>query len=406
MKDARSIGTMWIVAGAGLLCLMAAPGCVPKVSRRQTDIMEKTGAVKVSAAELRAMVNDLADRLVGRLELTSDRIRTETQDPAVRRLALGFKVEAIPAVYAAAYHADPLTGAIDLWGLAFQLSTYVDDGAGAKAFGQEQALARAASRGLLADTDAVLQRVAVGPQAFAKARGNVERWAREHPIEYRLSSRASVAQHMVELRDENRDAFVAVGAVSDTMENLSERLNTFAAQLPKQARWQAEILIADMAGERGMSGALGDVHDVGSAARRVEDLLRKVPGVLSAAGPQAHEALAAERRALLAGVDSQRVQTLEFATAERLALLAAVREERIALAAAFRQERIETLVELDAIKSRGVASAVDGLKDVVDYALWRVTGALLLLMLAATALAVLGYRFTLGRHRSAGASLH
>jgi hypothetical protein len=204
-----------------------------------------------------------------------------------------------------------------------------------------------------------------------------------------------VAAVAAELHSENRDAFVAVGAVSDTLENLSERLNTYAVQLPKQARWQAELLVLDMAGERGMEGALGDVHELGAAARRANDLLGDLPEALGAAG-SVRELVAAERRAALEGVNAQRLHTLEYATAERLAVLAALREERIAVVAALRQERIESLTELDGIKSRGIEASLVGLRDLVDYTLWRVAALLLLLMAAATTFGVVGYRLTIG----------
>ena len=71
----------------------------------------------------------------------------------------------------------------------------------------------------------------------------MERWARAHPVERALVSRASIATYMAECASGERDAFVAVGEVSDTIESLSQRLNTYAAELPKQARWQAEILL-------------------------------------------------------------------------------------------------------------------------------------------------------------------
>jgi hypothetical protein len=109
------------------------------------------------------------------------------------------------------------------------------------------------------------------------------------------------------------------------------------------------------------------------------------------------EILAAERRAVLAGIHDQRVQTLGYLTAERVALLAAARDERMALVAALHQERIESLVEVDAIKTRGIDSAFAGLRDLIDYALWRVAALLVGLMLGTTMLAVLAYRLTLGR---------
>jgi hypothetical protein len=385
----------------GLLVVGVASGCAPTVGRRQTDIMEKTGVVSVSAAVLRARVNDLAERLAGRIEETSDQIRMEARDPVLRRRALRVKIEAIPALYSAAYRGDPLQAAMDVWAFAFQVSQFVE-GAGRDYFGPQQPLVRALARDMLADADAVVEGIAVGPEPLARARGRVEAWAREHPIERNLTARPSIASSMAEMRSE-RDAFVAVGAAAETLEDVSERLNTYAAQLPKQARWQAELLVADMSAEPVVADALGDVHALGETARRANDLVADAPGLVAAASSPVRAMMADERRAVLAEVDAQRLQTLQFATAERLAVLAAVREERIAAFAALRDERVEILKELDAIKSRGVDSAVVGLEQVVDYALWRVAGVLALLIALGAVLFVVAHRLTLGRRDRAPA---
>jgi hypothetical protein len=184
-------------------------------------------------------------------------------------------------------------------------------------------------------------------------------------------------------------------------------MNTYAAQMPKIARWQAEILIADMTGAHGVEGALGDLHEVGTAARRATDFLSGVPGLIETE----REMLAAERRAVLAGIDVQREQTLGYLSAERLAVLAAAREERIAvvdvlreerrtLLEAIRQERIAALAEADAIKTRAVESALAGMRDLIDYTLWRVAALCLCLMLVAAIFGVIAYRLTIGRHVS------
>lgn len=397
MRGTRRAGT-WLGLGAGILALATA-ACAPKVGRRQTEVMEKSGQVSVSAALLRAKTNVLADRFADRFEETADRIRTGSSDRAVRRRALAFKVDVVPAVYTAAYRADPLAAAMDLWALAFQAVQYVEDGAGRDAFGAGQPLAREASHDLLAETDTFVQGFAARPEDFVQARGKMEAWVRTHPIQHTFSSRPSVAAFAAELRSEGRDAFVAVGQVTDTIETVSERLNTYAAQLPKLARWQAELLISEETGERDVEDVLGDVAALGATARRTNELLDDVPGVVGAAESPLRRLLADERRAVLEGVNQQRHHTLEFVTAERLAVLAAVREERVATVAALRQERIETLAEVDAIKTRAVDSAVAGLRDLLDYALWRVFGLLVVLMVSATVLGVIGYRLTVGRRR-------
>jgi hypothetical protein len=382
---------------AAVLVALAAWACAPKVAHRQTDVMEKAGTITVSAAELRAAVNALADRFADQIEETADRVGAATQDPAIRRRTLAFKIDAVPAVYTAAYRADPLAGVIDAWALAFQVDHYLRDGAGRDSFGAGQGTARDGARELVAEADLVSRRV-IRPGEFDRARADVEAWARRNPVRYTFSSRPSCTAYTAGLRAEGRDAFVAIGSVSDTAEAVSERLNTFAAQVPKLARWQAELLLSETAGERSLEAALGDVAAVGSAARRVEGVLAGAPDVTGATAA-ARAVLAEERRAVLESVDAQRLATLEFATSERLAVLAALKEERIATLAALQQERIEALQEVDAIKTRAVETAVAGLKEVVDHAIWRLAALLLFFLVTAAVLGTVAYRLTVGRHR-------
>lgn len=393
-SPAGSVGT------SAVLVALAAWACAPKAAHRQTDVMEKAGTITVSAAELRAAVNALADRFADQIEETADRIGAATQDPAIRRRALAFKIDAVPAVYTAAFRADPLAGVIDAWALAFQVDHYLRDGAGRDAFGPAQGVARDGVRELMAEADLVSRRV-IRPGEFDRARADIEAWARKNPVRYTFSSRPPCTAYTAGLRAEGRDAFVAIGSVSDTAEAVSERLNTFAAQVPKVARWQAELLLAETAGERSLEAALGDVAALGSTARRVEGVLDGAPDVAGAAAA-ARAVLAEERRAVLDAVNAQRLATLEYATSERLAVLAAVREERLATLAALRQERIEALQEADAIKTRAIDTSVAGLKEVVDHAIWRLAALLLFFLVTAAVLGTVAYRLTVGRSRPTG----
>ena len=286
---------------------------------------------------------------------------------------------------------------IDAWALAYQVDHYLKDGAGRDAFGPAQGIARDGARELVAEADLVSRRV-IRPGEFDRARADIEAWARRNPVRYTFSSRPSCTAYTAGLRAEGRDAFVAIGSVSDTAEAVSERLNTFAAQVPKVARWQAELLLAESAGDRTLEAALGDVAALGSTARRVEGVLDGAPDVAGAMAA-ARAVIAEERRAVLDAVNAQRLATLEYATSERLAVLAALREERLATLSALRQERIEALQEADAIKTRAVDTAIAGLKEVVDYAIWRLAALLLFFLVTAAVLGTVAYRLTVGRPR-------
>src|SRR5262249_23068001 len=150
----------------------------------------------------------LVDRAAGRIELAADRIRTETQDEALRRGALVLKLDVIPAIYAAGFRADPLAAAVDVWGFAFQFSQYMENGAGQRAFGPSQSSVRECARDLLADADAVIKAIAIRPEYFDDSRARVQGWATTHPVEYTFSARASAAALVADLRSDQRNVFL------------------------------------------------------------------------------------------------------------------------------------------------------------------------------------------------------
>jgi hypothetical protein len=392
--------------GTALVALLVAVGAAgacgaPKVSRRQTDIMEKAGTVNVSAAVLRVGVNDLVDRFAGRIEHSADRIVEQADTSAVRQRALALKVDAIPMVYTAGYRADPLSAAVDVWVLAFQFREYVQTGAGHTAFGAQQRLLQETARDQLADVDAVMRSIAIRPEHFDRARPQVEQWAAQHPIERTFAGRPSGASLLTSLRSEDQDVFLVVGTVSDTLDNVSERLNTYAAQLPKQARWQAELLASGVTAGLPLDRTFADVHDLGTAARHATGVLEGIPALLDAE----RELLAGERRAVLAGIDGQRRQTLalltEYMTGERQTLVTVARDERLATLAALQKERLETIASVDSMRKLTVDSSLVGLRDLVDYTIWRVAMLIAGLMLFAAVLGVLTVRLTSGHGKGA-----
>ena len=207
MSGIRTASTARPWTGAALVALLvallAAGACgAPKVTKRQTDIMEKAGTVSVSAAVLRVGVNDLVDRFAGRIEQSADRIVEQADTAAVRQRALALKVDAIPMVYTAGFRADPLSAAVDVWVLAFQFREYVETGAGRTAFGPQQGLLQETAREQLADVDAVMRTIAIKPEYFDRARPQVEQWAAAHPIEHTFAGRTSGASLLTSLRSD------------------------------------------------------------------------------------------------------------------------------------------------------------------------------------------------------------
>jgi hypothetical protein len=141
---------------------------------------------------------------------------------------------------------------------------------------------------------------------------------------------------------------------------------------------------------------------VATTARKASGVLDGIPALLEAE----REIIASERRAVLAGIDSQRLQTLgvlkEYVSGERLALVAAVRDERVATVAAVHQERLETIAAVDSMRKVTVDSSLVGLRELVDYTIWRVAMLVAALMLLAAVLGIVAVRLTSGHGHGRG----
>ena len=167
----------------------------------------------------------------------------------MRRRAILWKADGIPALYAAAFRPDPLAGGLDLWVLLVQMDLYFPEGAGKAAFGAEQPIALAALEQMSAAVEKTAALISAQPEHLARRREDVEKFARAHPIEGSLSARTTAAGELAKFFDQqDLDAFAVVGRAGDALEDLSLRLGSYSTLLPKEIRWQEELLTGEVAG--------------------------------------------------------------------------------------------------------------------------------------------------------------
>ena len=375
-----------------------AAGCVSTAPPRRSAVQERAGSGSMSAAELRTRVYEAAERLGGTLEIAADEIRSKSSDPAVRRRALLWKADGILALYAAAFRPDPFVGALDLWVLVEQMHLYLADGDGKTFFGAEQPTAQAAARQMLALCDEVGTSVASSPESLDRWRSEVQKFARDHPIQGRFSSRSTAASELAKFLDQEKGgALAAVGAATETLSDITLRLDSYSTLMPKEIRWQGELLAGDVIGRENLRSTLDDIDALGGAGRRIDEALSNLPGTARAATGPIRELLDQQREELLAAVDRQRVAMTAYVTSERQAALDAVRAERQAAFESLAKERAAALKEVDAISKRSVDAAALRARDVVDHLFWRI----LILFVASAVLIVAGYRVATASGRQA-----
>jgi hypothetical protein len=379
-------------------CVLVA-GCAgtphPTHSALQRKIETPGG---MGATELRLRLYEIPQRLGGIIENAADRIRTESADPVIRRRALLWKADGIPALYTAALRPDPLVGALDLWVLVYQMDFYFEGGPGKDAFGPQEPIAIDAMKKMVALAEVMAESLFADPALLERRRTRIQAFARAHPIEGIFSSRETAVIELAGLSvDEDSGTLAAVGQATETLEDISLRLNAYVTLLPKLVRWEAEVAEEDATGRDNLGATLDDIHAIAEAASRAGLVLADIPGAAREASGPIEELIDQQRAALMAEVERERLAVTAFVTSEREAAMAAVAGERRAALASVGQERAAALAGVDALARRSIDDASDRARAMADYVFWKA----LILIAAAAVLFAAAYLFARRRLRSA-----
>jgi hypothetical protein len=357
---------MTLLAWVSLGCLLlTASGCSVSPKRPGTalgvhpesDISANTEQIRV---RMRALVQPMSSVIVA----SADQILADTSDPAIRRAALLWKIEAVPALREALFQASPMMGIADAWVLTFQMTDYFEKGPGAKALGETHAIAVTTSQHLEAEMARVAATLTKSGDV-SRVRDYARKWAAVHPIQHSIAGRESLLSRVPE--GELAASFTATEAAGNlivSVDDLSWRLEIYSAQLPEQSRWQAELFVMDLTRESQLDKAVplaksalqAAGHAVESLDRTMPALerslavLEKTPAMVAGEREAAMKSLAAELTRTMAFIEEERAATLKQVTAERIAAVRDVGETVV-------QERKLLAQDIDGIASKAVDRA-------------------------------------------------
>jgi len=85
------------IAGAALSIVLVGSSVGCGVSMRAPRIDSRAGAMAANVSQVRLKMRSLVGPMCGEIEHTADQIAAGTADPAVRRAAIRWKIEAVPA---------------------------------------------------------------------------------------------------------------------------------------------------------------------------------------------------------------------------------------------------------------------------------------------------------------------
>lgn len=318
MKPQLSIRPLALVVLAGVLLA----GC-KTVHEQKTEFEDTVLSEEATLAAMRYEVIDFSDEFARTIEFASDQIESQTTDPGIRRRALLWKMHGIPRAFLCLDHPSTVAGLLDLWTLAVQTDAYYRTGDGRDAFGDLQPIAHEATRHLVQSIEGVMRKFC-RPDSFELAQGHITDFAAAHPFRADLFSSPSVTRALPErFVPASADVFSSISSLETEVRQLQAKMGLYMEHLPRQARWQAEMLATDLVDQQ---------------------LLPQLTNVF--------DQITAERKAILAEVDRQRLDTVSALQEERELIVVAIHEEVEHVDQKVQHVVADTLAEVEAIFDR------------------------------------------------------
>ncbi len=338
----------------GLLLLSLA--CVSCGNTRKKSSTKIAKNVTSSAPELSSRNQSLLALYSAEIETAADKIISESPSRAARRQALEWKAEAIPVMQTSLLNTDPIAAVLDTWAFIFQMSAYMERPALKQALGEFQSVVGETVKNMDAEMERTV-RLGSPTADVADLRRRVSTWADAHPTQTSLASRQSLDPDLISKAEQSDlGAMASIKALGESIGDLTARLDSYNAYVPKQARWQAELLLGDVTRDPQVSTALSNFVVLSNSAAKASSNMDRMPELLGQAREAVRADVEGQRLSAQAFLNEQRLQTLDALQQERITTIAALRGERLAATADMRGER---QVVLDALHNDEVAAMND-----------------------------------------------
>ena len=305
------------------LSLPLLSGC-RTMAPRQATVIEEVGDVDVSRQRLRVAAMNSMYLYMSSVELTADSIIGTATDPDVRRNALAWKTNAIPAIQRAMLYPDPLVAFVDGWAMTVQMREYFEEGNGRGLFGPEQPHAVSSSRRMEMATDTAVA-ARLQPEVYDRLRRFVYDWAAQYPLDNPLFLRRSLTEAVAEELGEVRAGGLGtVGSMAEMAQDFQQMAQVYAGYMPKEILWQSELLIASLTDSLRFDTLLAAIDRM-AVMEATTSFLRETPALLAEEREAVFREVQEERTEMLREIDRQRLMTLQeilaWARVEREAML-------------------------------------------------------------------------------------
>jgi len=353
------------------MALLATSGCMSTQS--VSPVAESLDSLGISNRGVREANIRVAYRYGLAVEQAADSIIMLAKDQAAKVNAYIWKIYCIPVIRQIYSQSDPVVSAFDGLAFSMQCREYFTTGIGKDRFGAHQQIA-------LNAVETIERRLVEANRRYLTTANfdsliaTTSRWATKNPLTNHVFERASFFNEMDALLGrQDYSVGSAVGRIADDVDDLSGRLSLLSAQLPREARWQGEYLITDLALKERLNSIDTTMMSLRATFATLDEELR-TDGV---------------------PVDITVIRQLHSTIKTALDQLSA---ERAIVMAEIDRLRVATFADGEVTANRAVSGWLDHAEAVVDRLLWNI-GVFLVVGVAALTLLLLYVRKSSQRHQ-------
>jgi hypothetical protein len=285
-----------------LLVTLVAAGCGSSTAARSARWPDIEDPPTVPPETLAFILDEFSLEFGAVTEGAADRIIALTGDEAVQKAAMRWKMQAIPVCYLTCFRNNPLAGLIDTWLFCAQLDQYFSDGDGRELFGEHQQIAVETVAALLANIRTSAETMTT-PARFSNIEKLVEEALANHPIRMGIGSRVTPLDDFAHFSRRSRGALAAIEDVEYQFQHFARRTQIFAEHIPKQVRWQAELLTTEILRKTRAGNLVTELDDLEQALKTVSAEAAEIRELVSRERSRVQETVAQERAAALLRVD-------------------------------------------------------------------------------------------------------
>ncbi|MGB6033526.1 MAG: hypothetical protein WBH55_11890 [Bacteroidota bacterium] len=347
-----------VLSTVGVLAIVGS-GC--GTTRTTSPLTERLDSAGISLYTLQIRNQDFAGRSASIVEAAANNIMRLSSDAEVKESALAWKMYAIPQLRGALLFSDPLAAQFDTWIFCGQLLEYFEKGGGKENFDSLQPIAINASRQLSSEASN-LMRGSLSEYDFTRLDSLVAVLVSNNPIENDLYLRKSAVDALsATLGKREYSVQSAIGRMARDLEDISGMIPIYAEQLPREARWHAEYILAEHDLDGRVDSIQGQIVEITAAIHEITNQL--------------------DRGDLEINVGKIRNLQEYINTLEKL-----VEQQRSIIMEEIDRIRLETMQSVEAYADAKIDQATSHIYDIVDYVLLRVAillGIALILAIAA-----------------------